>query len=168
MTEISEIWIDIPDYEGLYQVSNLGRVKSLQFGKEKMLKLYLGDKGYYTIFLTNAKKVKKNWMVSRLVWEAFNGKTNLFIDHKVEGNKLDNRLSNLQAITPRQNISKYRQSTKKTSKYVGVSFVKKTNQWKAQIALKSNKNYVGLLNSEVEAHNDDQKALTEINTKTLV
>ena len=49
----NEVWKDIPDYEGLYQVSNLGRIKSLNFnktGKEKIMKPRTGNR-YYMIAL---------------------------------------------------------------------------------------------------------------------
>ena len=42
-----EEWKDIPEYEGLYQVSNLGNVKSLKFGKQKLLKPQINSRGYY-------------------------------------------------------------------------------------------------------------------------
>ena len=49
-----EIFKDIVGYEGLYQVSNLGNVKSLKFGKEKLLKLQLSTTGYFYINLSIA------------------------------------------------------------------------------------------------------------------
>ena len=58
MKEAIEIWKDIPEYEGLYQASNMGRIKSLEridaLGRkveEKILKLKLTHKGYYQVFL---------------------------------------------------------------------------------------------------------------------
>ncbi|MBK8853106.1 MAG: hypothetical protein IPN10_03130 [Saprospiraceae bacterium] len=57
-TEI-EIWKDVPDYEGLYQVSSFGRVKSLgnlKTKKEKIIKQYIGKKGYYFVNLNKFNK----------------------------------------------------------------------------------------------------------------
>jgi len=78
---MEEIWKDIKNYEGLYQVSNLGRVKSLertkidkmgrQFHvKEKILNPLI-IKGYYAVWLYNEKLGKKRYTVHRLVAEAF-------------------------------------------------------------------------------------------------
>ena len=54
----NEIWKDIKEYEGLYQVSNLGRVKSLKFGKEKILKPLKFTKGYLGVRLYKDLAVK--------------------------------------------------------------------------------------------------------------
>ena len=74
----NEIWKDIKNYEGLYQVSNLGRVKSLErldaLGhrlKEKILKPGINQYGYYQVVLCK-QSVQKHYMVHRLVFEAFN------------------------------------------------------------------------------------------------
>ena len=62
-----EIWKDIKDYEGLYQVSNWGRVKSLCFGKEKMLQPVKHKNGYLYVSLGRKKIIS----IHRLVAEAF-------------------------------------------------------------------------------------------------
>ena len=68
-----EIWKPIKDYEGLYEVSNLGRVKSLNYrgtGKEKILKNSECNNGYLLIGLVKNGKLK-TFYVHRLVAEAF-------------------------------------------------------------------------------------------------
>lgn len=47
-----EVWKDIKDYEGIYQASNFGNIKSLKFNKEKILKVGVTKKGYYQVVLT--------------------------------------------------------------------------------------------------------------------
>ena len=67
-----EIWKDIDGYEGLYQVSNLGRIKSLNYkrtGRTKLLKLVKSN-GYLDIILYNNGKYK-HYLVHRLVAKAF-------------------------------------------------------------------------------------------------
>jgi hypothetical protein len=69
---ITEIWKDIKGYEGLYQVSNYGRIKSLKFGKEKILKTIKHKNKYIYINLYKNYKTKA-FEVHRLVLEAFIG-----------------------------------------------------------------------------------------------
>lgn len=102
-----EIWKDIKGYEGLYQVSNLGRVKSLNYNhtkKEGILKPQLTCYGYLRINL----KAKRNkiYSVHRLVANAFipkpKGKTQ--INH-INEIKTDNNVSNLEWVTCKENIN---------------------------------------------------------------
>ena len=99
-----EIWKDIPNYEG-YQISNLGRVKSFYRLKEKILKPSIGHKGYYRVCL-HKNSIGKRYYVHRLVWEAFNGQIpeNMQVNH-INEIKTDNRLSNLNLMTPKENIN---------------------------------------------------------------
>lgn len=55
---MQEIFKDIDGYEGLYQVSNFGNIKSLKYGKEKILKHCENRYGYLTVTLTKNKKRK--------------------------------------------------------------------------------------------------------------
>lgn len=98
-----EVWKDIPSYEGLYQVSNLGNIKS----NHKTLKLNIGRKPHssrhiYTVCLFKDGK-KKTLPVHRLVASAFLGKSKLTINH-INGNPMDNRVENLEYCTLLENI----------------------------------------------------------------
>ena len=55
---MKEIWKDKKDYEGHYQVSNWGRVKSIKFGKERILKLTKDKDGYFFVNLYKNNKSK--------------------------------------------------------------------------------------------------------------
>lgn len=101
---VTETWKDIKDYEGLYQISNLGRVKSLHFNKELLLKLRLTGRGYYQIDLQKDKNIK-HALVHRLVAEAFipNPDNLSCVNHKDE-NKLNNCVDNLEWCTQLYNI----------------------------------------------------------------
>lgn len=113
------IWKDIKQYEGYYQVSSDGRVRSLDRyvpAKNDSIKLcrgverYLADKdGYRTINLykhrENGKKNGKHYMVHRLVAEAFipNLENKPEVNHK-DGNKSNNSISNLEWVTKSENV----------------------------------------------------------------
>ena len=88
----NEIWKDIPNYEGIYQVSNLGRIKSLLFNKEKILKTRIHPNGYELINLKG-----KTYRVHHLVAITFLDNPNNYkeINHKNEI-KNDNCVSNLE------------------------------------------------------------------------
>lgn len=108
-----EIWKDIKNYEGLYQISNKGRVKSLlkerisgryrivMTYKERILKLGLNSQGYPKICLSKNGKAK-TFRVNRLVLAAFKGETSLECNH-IDGNKENNRVENLEYCTNSEN-----------------------------------------------------------------
>ena len=94
---MEEIWKDKKYYEGRYQVSNCGRVKSLKRKnvlKEKILKPYVDKDGYLTVMLNNPRKT---FLVHRLVAEAFipNPDNLPCVNHKDE-NKQNNVVINLE------------------------------------------------------------------------
>lgn len=94
-----ETWKDIPNYEGLYQVSNLGRIKSLYNYRRGNILTPRLKRGYYTVGLRK-NGVRKWHLVHRLVASAFIlNKNNLpQINHKDE-NKLNNCVDNLEWCT---------------------------------------------------------------------
>ena len=94
-----EVWRDIRGYEGLYQVSNLGRVKSIPRERTKggILKPLKDTTGYLSVNLYKNGKIKR-YKIHRLVANNF-----LEVNHK-DGNKLNNNLSNLEYVTRSQNI----------------------------------------------------------------
>ena len=105
-----EIWKDVKGYEGLYQVSNLGRVKSFRkstkYGmpEEIILKPSMINSGYHVVSLYSPNKKKKKFQVHRLVAESFlSNKDNLpCVNHKDE-NKTNNCSSNLEWCTYQYN-----------------------------------------------------------------
>lgn len=110
---MKEIWRDIEGYECLYQVSNLGRIKSLKFWsnvhkkyyeKETILKNKINKHGYEFVGLHKHNKTK-NFSVHRLVAEAFidNPKMYKEVNH-IDGNKLNNNVENLEFTTRSENM----------------------------------------------------------------
>ena len=108
-TTTNEIWKDIKDYEGLYQVSNLGRVKRIVgkgCKKERILKPFKNGKGYLQVALCKNSDTKQPY-VHRLVMETYNPCENmkdLQVNHRDEF-KENNCLSNLEWMTAKENLN---------------------------------------------------------------
>ena len=155
-----------------YEVSNLGRVKSIarkiiyndgsvRILKEKILKPNLTGSGYLKVSLCKEGKSKTRTN-HQLVAESFLGHTpngmKLVIDH-INGVKTDNRLENLQIISQRENSSKNR---KGSSKYTGVSLVKGRNKFRAQIVIDGKLINLGDFTDETKAAEAYQIALNNL------
>ena len=105
---MNEEWKDIKGYEGRYQVSNLGRVKSLNYNhtkKEKILKLKPNRKGYFEVFLYKNGE-RRAFKVHRLVALHFIPNPNNYpqVNHKDE-NKQSNCVDNLEWCTNKYNMN---------------------------------------------------------------
>ena len=103
-----EEWKEIKDYPN-YMVSNMGRVKSLNFrgntGKEHLRKIQKNKYGCLMLFLSREGK-QKGFTIHRLVYEAFVGKIpqGMQVNH-INEIKSDNRLENLNLMTPKENTN---------------------------------------------------------------
>jgi hypothetical protein len=99
---MTEEWRPIKNYEGLYEISNIGRVRIVKTGGFR--KASITPFGYFRLCLNNCGKMESRFL-HRLVLEAFRecprGKT--MVNH-INGNKLDNRLENLEWVTASENI----------------------------------------------------------------
>lgn len=97
--EKDEIWKDVPEFEGKYKISNMGRVFSMITSK---IMKYDNVAGYNQVTFYNGK-YKKRYKVHRLVMLAFIGNSDLQVNH-INGIKSDNRLSNLEYVTQSENM----------------------------------------------------------------
>lgn len=100
-----EVWKDIQGYEGLYQVSNMGRVKGLR--KNKILHQLQRGHGYLTVDLYKDGVPRKKESVHRLVATAFipnpDGKRE--VNH-IDENKQNNMATNLEWVTRSENMTR--------------------------------------------------------------
>ena len=161
---IEEIWKDINGYEGQYQISNYGRVKSLsrfQDGrlrktKEFFIKQFESTYGYYQISLFKNHK-KKNYRVHRLVAENFieNPKNMKVVNH-IDGNKKNNRADNLEWVT-------YRENTHHAWKLGLCSTDKNIYHTIPIIKLNKNNKVIKIYKSEKEASIDNNISIKAIN-----
>ena len=109
-----EVWKDIPEYKGMYQVSTYGRVRSLDhYGsnghaivlyKGKILSPCMGSEGYYHVYFYSGKI--RSHMIHRLVASVFipNFNSKREVNHKDE-NKLNNNVSNLEWVSSFENAN---------------------------------------------------------------
>ena len=155
-----EIWKNIPEFES-YKVSNLGNIRSLKYGKERILKQSINGRGYSLISLSFKEKIIK-MSISQLIAIAFlNHKPcgmKIVVDH-IDNNKLNNKLYNLQLITHRENISK---DKKGISKYTGVCWNKAAKKWQSAIRINGKIKHLGIFTNEIEASQAYQNELKNL------
>ena len=158
---MEEEFKDVPGYEGYYQISNIGRVKSLRrwienktnggyFIKEKYLKPSIDTPGYKFVYLYKSK-IKRKMYIHQLVAMAFLNHTpcryKKVVDH-IDNNKLNNNINNLQVVTHRENCVK---EQKNTSGYTGVDFLKSKSKFRASIYINRKHCFLGYFNTAKEA-----------------
>lgn len=155
-----ETWKDVPEYEGLYKVSDLGRVMTINpYRNPKVLR-----QSFYRYTMVTLVKDKKNkgFNVHSLVAMAFLG--HIRCGHKIVINhknfiKCDNRLCNIELITQRENTNKKHIHTKR-NKLTGTYPTGK--RFKANICINGRTIYLGVYDTELEASTVYENKLKEI------
>lgn len=116
---MKEEFKDIKGYNGHYQVSNLGRVKSLKQNKEKFLKSNPDSSGYESVALSinnKAKTFKIHYLVA-VTFLDYNPCANAMVINHINNNKSDDSVKNLEVVSKRKNTNK--KHIKHSSKYTG-------------------------------------------------
>ncbi len=163
-----EIFLPIEGYAD-YEISNLGRVKSLcridKVGRnirERILKPIFDTAGYKRVSLysdTGMSKIHIHILVCIAFKNHTPNKYTSVVDH-IWNNKLDNRDSFLKIVSHRLNTSKDQKN--KTSKYTGVCWDKSMNKWKSGIRIKQKITHLGYFDNELDARNAYIKKLNSI------
>ena len=150
---MKEEWKPIKGYEGLYEVSNMGRVKSLRYGKERIMSTPDNSIGYRNVTLV--KRAHKQKRVHRLVAEAFiPNPMNLPVVNHLDGDKHNNCVSNLEWCTKKEN----------TNHAIKTGLMKLTTNPKPIMAYRSDK-FVGTFKSMAECANKlncDRRGITNV------
>lgn len=162
-----EKWIDIPGYDGIYQISDLGNVKSLKYNKEIILKPAISG-GYYNVVLSK-NNIKKTFKIHQLMAIAFFNHTlghKLVIDHK-DSNKLNNNINNLSIISHRDNSRKEKNRIKSEKNgcelHTGVFKKDKLKKYHILFAIKNSKlNHFGYYSNLDQANQLASKILNLI------
>ena len=140
----NEIWKPVKGYEGLYEVSSHGRIKSINYrrsGKEGIMSPTVSQRGYYCLHIWKDKK-KKRFNVHILVAITF-------LDHVPNGLVgLNNYVENLQKTTVRVNVSKDRKGNCKST---GVWYDKSRNKYEVRIKTQGKRKYLGRYDNEEDA-----------------
>jgi hypothetical protein len=157
-----EIWKDIKGYEGYYQISSFGRIKSLSREiynnrgyfktKIKILKQFVIKDYCYISISYNQKKY--TYTVHRLVAKYFidNIHNKPQVNHK-NSNSSDNRIENLEWVSSRENeCHKQSKNKNNTSVYTGVTFNLQTKKWRSSINFNKKFIFLGYFNTQKEAY----------------
>jgi hypothetical protein len=166
-----EVWEDVVGYEGLYIVSNMGRVKSVErvisdklrgkaIRKSVLLSSSKNGHGYLNCVLSKNNK-SKHLRVHILVWEAFGDAQRdgreIVVDH-IDNDKENCKFSNLQLLPQRMNVSKDRN----TNHLTGTRYSR--GKWLSMIKVNKKDYCLGSFDTEIEAHDTYFKALIEVET----
>lgn len=172
----NEIWMDIPNYEGLYKVSNMGRIYSIEreifCGPNnsarrliggKLLKAGMTSQKYLLVVLSKNGK-NTSILVHKLVAIVFLNHQpsgyNIIVDH-IDNDKTNNIITNLQLISHRLNSSK--DIVGATSKFTGVTWDKRANKWRSHLKINNKNIYLGTFINDEDAANRYNLALLHIN-----
>lgn len=157
---MEEMWKPIKGFEGLYEISNMGKVKTLRriyysgryhinakLQEERIKNTTVAPNGYEIVNLMKDGRGKGHSMHT-LVWDNFGDApriNNLQVDH-IDENKLNNKFDNLQLMTPKAN---HRKSLKRD---LPVGVVPHFNRFRSQITKYGLTHYLGIFNTPEEAH----------------
>lgn len=143
---MEEVWKPIDGYEGLYEVSNLGRVRSLEFrnnqtafSRTKIMRATDNGHGYLIVGLSEGSR-RKNHYVHRLVAKAFvpNPDNLPVIDH-IDHDRSNNVATNLQWLTQKQNVQRsielMSRPRKKATTNTGEKYISKIKNGKYKVSL---------------------------------
>jgi len=136
-----EIWIK---YGEQYSVSSFGNVRNDKTGR--MLKPFIKGNGYLSIDL-----YKKTESIHRLMIPFLDNPNNYeCVDH-IDRNRLNNHIDNLRMVSYSENNRNKTKKQNTLSQYVGVTFDKRTQKWKAQCKINKITKNIGRFNTELEA-----------------
>jgi len=162
-----EVFKTVPNCDGFYEVSSLGRVKSLRCNKELILKQVNDGRGYNQVRLTlnESFKTYKVHVLSAIVFHNHKpcGKV-LVVNHK-NFIRTDNKANNLEIVTMRENGN--RKHLPSSSEFVGVHWSKVNNKWRSGIVLNGKQKYLGVFENEIDAHKAYQKELLAIKLNNI-
>jgi hypothetical protein len=170
---VLEEWRPVKDYEGLYEVSNLGNVKGLDrkihhwqggesFITGKILTRHFDGRGYAVVHLSKDNKGKL-CKIHLLVWDVFGDKRRdgrkIQVDH-IDNNKSNCCIDNLQLLNNKENTSKDRKS--KYNNPTGVETLP-SGKFRSRININGETKHLGCFRTKEEAINKYQETIRSLN-----
>lgn len=168
-----EIWKPIKEYEGIYEISQYGRVRSIRYvaikkGRygyrinKKILYLSKTYSGYRIISFGKGNN-KRGFLISRLVWEYFGAEPigDLEVDHIIENNKDNNTIWNLQLLTHRENSTKSIMNRVRKN-YLPLGVQPSHKRFCAKIWIDKKYKYIGIFDTPELAHAAYREALCDL------
>ena len=147
---INEEWRSVSGNAN-YQVSNIGRVRNVE--TERILMPRVGGSGKcYFIVALYKDNTRANSYIHRHVAQEFidNPDSKKYVDH-IDHNKTNNTILNLRWVSNSENSMNRMKRQNTSSKYKGVSFLKRENKWVANIMLNGRRKHIGYFTNEKEA-----------------
>ena len=172
----NEIWKEVPGFEDRYLASNLGKIKSIkrdfidisgkyQRKKERILSELQGSGLYKQVSLYRNNKGYKcevHKIIAITFWGYKPNRGVLVVNH-INGIPSDNRVSNLEITTVRNNATTCKDVYKKDDKKSGAYFNKRKNIWFSSICINNKSIALGCFKTEIEAHNVYKLAVVNMN-----
>lgn len=164
LSKIKEMWKPIPNFEGLYEISNLGRVRSLDREvrcgsrgvrklKGRLMKIRLPTKTLrYCSVSLRKNSTQKTITIHRMVAARFDPEwdCSLEVDH-IDGDIMNNRIDNLRMSTSQQQKFNSKSRGNSTSTFKGVSWDKRRDKWRSKIVIDGKEIFIGYFNCEKTA-----------------
>lgn len=156
-------WVELNIYENdiKYFISNMGRLKRLKSKSEKIIGECIGNAGYKIVEVGGVKTTIHQLVAMAFLDHIPDGTNTLVVDH-IDGDKLNNKLDNLQIVTNRINTTKGNR-TGNSSLHIGVCHDRLKNRWRADIVACGRKVYLG---SYVKTNENEEK-LSKMYNKAL-
>jgi hypothetical protein len=154
-------WFPVKGYEGLYEITKCGKVKSLdkirigvqtRHYKGKNIAIVKSGVGYLSVVLFK-EGLKKRWLLHRLVATTFlhNPDSKEYVNH-IDKNKKNNCVDNLEWVSNIENNCHMQQDRNNTSKYPGVYLHIDKKKYKSQINHNGKRFYLGTFDTEQDAY----------------
>lgn len=165
---IDEIWKRIDGFKGNYEVSNYGRVRSLNYNRKKEIKILkpLTSNGYSKVVLYGERSKRHSKRIHQLVWEYFGDqqRTKQYeVDH-IDGDRKNNFIGNLRLLTQRVNIAEAFQRRGKILP-TGVTYNSRKRRYVARITFNRKTKNLGLFRDPELAR---QAYLRELSRQTSI
>jgi hypothetical protein len=151
LNNMEEIWKDINDWNGVYQISNLGNVKSKRSTRHKILKGCIDTGGYKYVALCKDCKRTFKWIQRLVAIHFIENPLGLHDVNHIDGDRKNNKITNLEWVNRRENVSHGNFLRNSDKKYIGI-YQNKSGRWASKIWVNGESKSLGTFNTDIEAN----------------